>query len=203
MKLSNEKGTEILNINLFNFNPSNIIEKIDSDICKSGKIYNNICESEMIDNVDICESEFNKSLTIGSESNNSLEVHSSQNINGPKILTNGLISDYNYYMKSLFFVNKEGVKNLNEYTIGSYTRKSIISLRKTAQLFSPEYHTLKPKVDVDGDVIDVSAIIFEKNWLNAIFIPTSITCILFDEAKWVPHYDWSMFHIILQLTINN
>ena len=136
----------------------------------------------MIDN-DICESEFNKSLAIGSESNNSLEVYSSQNINGPKILTNGLISDYNYYMKSLFFVNKEGVKNVDEYTIGSYTRKSIISFRKTAQLFSPEYHTLKPKVDLDGDVIDVSAIIFERNWLNAIFVPTNITCILFDEAK--------------------
>ena len=32
MKLSNEKDTEILNINLFNFNSTNIIEKIDNDI---------------------------------------------------------------------------------------------------------------------------------------------------------------------------
>ena len=83
-------------------------------------------------------------------------------MNGPKILKNGLISDYNYYMKSLFFVSADGVEKVHEYTIGSYTRKSIIFLRKTAQLFSPEYHTLQPKQDLDGDVIDVSAIIFEK-----------------------------------------
>ena len=179
MKLSNEKDTEILNINLFNFNPSNIIEKIDNDICQS---------------------EFNESLTIESESNNSLDIHSSQNMNGPKILTNGLISDYNHYMKSLFFVNAEGVQKIHEYTIGSYTRKSIISLKKTAQLFSPEYHTLQPKQDLDGDVIDVSAIIFEKNWVGAIFIPTTITCTFFDETKWDPHNNWPMFHIIFQST---
>ena len=51
MKLSNEKDTEILNINLFKFNSTNIIEKIDNDIC---------------------ESEFNESFAIESESNNSL-----------------------------------------------------------------------------------------------------------------------------------
>ena len=49
-------------------------------------------------------------------------------------------------------------------------------------------------------MIDVSAIIFEKNWVNAIFIPTTITCIFFDETKWDPHYDWPMFHIIFQST---
>ena len=133
---------------------------------------------------------------ITNEINESVEMIAKK----PTILKSGLISDYKFYMKELFYKNAEGKVEVKPYTVGKYKRKPITSLRGMTDLFSSEYQSLSPKVYLSGDVIDISAIIFEKTWKKAIFIPTVISFYLFKD-QWNPNYDWPMFHLVVAPTI--
>ena len=167
----------------------NIDTMIDSNLC-------NIIDKETeFKEKSQHEIEFSEWPRITNEIKESVEMIAKK----PAILKNGLISDYKFYMKELLYKNAEGKDEVKPYTVGKYKRKPITSLRGTTDLFSSEYQSLSPKVYLSGDVIDISAIIFEKTWKKATFIPTAISFYLFRD-QWNPNYDWPMFHLVVAPT---
>ena len=111
-------------------------------------------------------------------------------------LKNGLIDDYRYYFTNLTYIDSKGKEQDKLYTIAKYSREINASVKQNFQLFSEEFHSLKPKRWVDGEVINACALIYEKDWQNVTFISTRETFTLFmDQWKAEPGDWWLLFQM--------